>query len=76
MCVALFLNLAVQAKKQIHKDGAAKARGDSASRDRTDTTPWFIASATMPASVQKEAMQSIGIVSYKSVITELGRTIS
>jgi hypothetical protein len=33
MCVALFLNLAIQAKKQIHKDAAAKARGDSASRD-------------------------------------------
>ncbi|KAN0070437.1 hypothetical protein V8E54_011306 [Elaphomyces granulatus] len=32
-CRALFLNLAIQAKKQIHKDAAAKARGDSASRE-------------------------------------------
>jgi len=59
MCVALFLNLAVQAKKQIHKDGVAKARGYSASRDRTDTVPWFITSATMPTGTQKEVMQSI-----------------
>lgn len=31
--IALFLNLAIQAKKQIHQDAAAKAQGDSASRD-------------------------------------------
>ena len=31
MCTALFINIAIQAKKQIHKDAAAKARGDLAS---------------------------------------------
>jgi hypothetical protein len=33
MCVVLFLNLAIQVKKQIHRDAAAKARGNSASRE-------------------------------------------
>jgi hypothetical protein len=32
-CTALFLNIAIQAKNQIHKDAAAKARGDLASRE-------------------------------------------
>jgi len=38
-----------------------------------DTVPWFVTSATMPTGTQKEVMQSIGIISYKSVITELCR---
>ena len=32
--IVLFLNLAIQAKKQIHKDVAAKVQGDSTSRDQ------------------------------------------
>ena len=40
-----------------------------------DTVPWFITSATMrmPIGTQKEAMRSLGIESYKSIITELDR---
>jgi hypothetical protein len=41
MCTALFLNLAIQAKKQIHKDAAAKARGKIVGMPRNEGSRYY-----------------------------------